>query len=107
MGQVVVGERHVADIIGIGDFYLVLVALAVCPRFRAVTDFRFNGLGQGVLLFKEHGKVALYLVQHKRPAVERGEDRGQHIGVMADFVQIKTVLIIAGVQAFVVVKLML
>ena len=39
--------------------------------------------------------------------MQRGEDGGQHIGVMLDLVQIETVFIIAGVQAFVVVKFVL
>ena len=56
---------------------------------------------------KQPVKVALYFIQRVGPAVERRQDRGQHIGVMADVVQIVAVLVIAGVQAFVVVKLML
>ena len=56
---------------------------------------------------KQPVKVALYFIQRVGPAVKRRQDRGQHIGVMADVVQIIAVLVIAGVQAFVVVKLML
>ena len=93
-----------ADIVGVGDFHGVGVSLAVRPRFGAVTGFRFDGLGQDVLLFKEHGKVALYLFQSEHAVMQRGEDGGQHIGIMLDLVQIETVFVIAGVQAFVVVK---
>ena len=39
--------------------------------------------------------------------MERGENRNQHIGVMLDLVKVKTVLVIAGVVAFVVVQLVL
>ena len=56
---------------------------------------------------KQPVKVALYFIQCIGPAMKRRQDGSQHIGVMADVVQIVAVFVIAGVQAFVVVKLML
>ena len=91
----------------LGNFHGIGVSLAVRPRFGAVAGFRFDGLGQDVLLFKEHGKVALYLPQSEHAVMQRGEDGGQHIGIMFDLVQIETVFVIARVQAFVVVKFVL
>ena len=107
VGQVKVFQLHMADVIGVGNFHGVGVSLAVRPRFGAVAGFRFDGLGQDVLFFKEHGKIALYLPQSEHAVMQRGEDGGQHIGVMLDLVQIETVFVIAGVQAFVVVKFVL
>ena len=63
MGQVEVFQLHVADVIGVGNLHGVDVALAVRPGFGAVSGFGFNGLCQGVLLFKEHGKIALHVAQ--------------------------------------------
>ena len=107
VGQVKVFQLHIADVVSVGYFHGVGVSLAVRPRFGAVAGFRFDGLGQDVLLFKEHGKVALYLPQSEHAVMQRGEDGGQHIGVMLDLVQIETVFVITGVQAFVVVKFVL
>ena len=59
------------------------------------------------MLLKEHGKVALYFLQGEHAVMQRGEDRGQYIGVMADLVQLKTVLVVAGMQGFVVVQFVL
>ena len=120
MGQVVVYQLHVANVIGVRHFHLVLVFLRggfagfrvgdgarPRPGFGAVAGFRFNGLRQGVLQPKQPVKVALYFIQRIGPAMKRRQDGSQHIGVMADVVQIIAVFVIAGVQAFVVVKLML
>ena len=68
------------NVIVIGDFNRIGVALAVRPRFGAVAGFRFDGLGQDVLFFKEHSKIALYLPQSEHAVMQRGEDGGQHIG---------------------------
>ena len=84
-----------------------IVPLAVRTRFGAVADFRLNRLGQDILLLKEHGKVALYFLQGEHAVMQRGEDRGQYIGVMADLVQLKTVLVVVGMQGFVVVQFVL
>ena len=56
------------------------------------------------MLLKEHGKVALHVAQRIDALMQRRQDGSQHIGVMTDLVQIETVFVIAGVQAFVVVK---
>ena len=65
---------HITDIVGVGDFHGVGVSLAVRPRFGAVAGFRFDGLGQDVLLFKEHGKVTCTSPKVNTPLSERGED---------------------------------
>ena len=63
-------------------------------HFCTVTYLHGHGLGQDVLLFKEHFKFALHLGQCKNAIMERGQNRDQHIGVMLDFVQIKMVFIV-------------
>ena len=82
VGQVKVFQLHITDIVGVGDFHGVGVSLAVRPRFGAVAGFRFDGLGQDVLLFKEHGKVALYLPQSEHAVMQRGEDYGRVVNVV-------------------------
>ncbi len=56
---------------------------------------------------KQPVKVALYFIQRIGPAMKRRQDGSQHIGVMADVVQIVAVFVVAGVQGFVVVQFML
>ena len=63
-------------------------------HFCTVTYLHGHGLGQDVLLFKEHFKFALYLGQCEHTIMQRRQNRDQHIGVMLDFVQIKMVLVI-------------
>ena len=53
MGKVEVFQIHMKNVIVVGYFNLILVALAVRPRFGAVAGFRFDGLGQDVLLFND------------------------------------------------------
>ena len=70
VGEVEIIQRHIADVIIVGDFFLVLVAVAVRVGFRAVAYFHLHTLRQGVLLLKEHGKIALYLVQLEYAVVQ-------------------------------------
>ena len=63
-------------------------------HFCTVTYLHGHGLGQDVLLFKEHFKFALHLGQCEHAVMQRGQNRDQHIGVMLDFVQIKMVFIV-------------
>ena len=63
-------------------------------HFCTVTYLHGHGLGQDVLLFKEHFKFTLYLGQREHAVMQRGQNRDQHIGVMLDFVQIKMVFIV-------------
>ena len=107
MGQIRIFQCHIADGIAIRHFFLVFVAVAVCVRNRPIADLHLHALGQGVLLLKEHGKVALYFLQGEHAVMQRGEDGGQYIGVMADLVQLETVLVMAGMEGFVVVKFVL
>jgi len=63
-------------------------------HFCTVTYLHGHGLGQDVLLFKEHFNLALHLGQREHAVMERGQNRDQHIGVMLDFVQIKMILVV-------------
>ena len=49
----------------------------------------------------------LNLIDGKHPFMERRENRDQHIRVMLDLVQIKTVFVISGVQSFIVIQFVL
>ena len=98
MGQIFVLQLDRADVV----FIRLLVVDNLRHTIRANNDHRFctitylhgHGLGQDVLLFKEHFKFALHLGQCKNAIMERGQNRDQHIGVMLDFVQIKMVFIV-------------
>ena len=87
MGEVEILQRDGADVPGVGNLYLVLVALAVRPRFCPIPCFSGHGLGEDVLLVKEHFQIPLHLVQGEHPLVKRRQDGQQHIGVMLDLVQ--------------------
>ena len=107
MGQVEVIQGHIADVVVIGNFHIVVIAVAVRPCFRSVADFHFYCLSEGVLPVKEHLQRPLYLVPGPCPLMIGGENSNQHIGVMSDAVQVITVLVIAGVVTGVIVHLVL
>ena len=107
MGQVEILQGHSADVIVIGHLHVILIALAVCPGFRPVADLHRHRLGQGILPVKECLQLTLYLVHCEHPFMERRQNGDQHIGVMADGIQIKAVFIIAGVQGLIVVQFIL
>ena len=94
MGEVEILQRDGADIPGIGNLHLVLIALVVRPRFCPIPCFGGHGLGENVLLFKQHLQIPLHLVQGKHPFMEGGQDGQQHIGVMLDLVQVKVILVV-------------
>ena len=52
-------------------------------------------------------QLRLNLVDGKHPFMERRENGDQHIRVMLDLIQIKTVFVISGVQSLIVVQLIL
>ena len=106
MGEVEILQRDGADVPGVGNLYLVLVALAVRPRFRPIPCFGGHGLGEDVLLFKQHLQIPLHLVQGEHPLMEGGQNGQQHIGVMLDLIQLKVVLVIV-VGALVAVQVLL
>ena len=85
----------------------VAVLVRPCVGFRTIPGFHHHILGQNVLAVKEHLERTLHLIQRELALMESRENGDQHIGVMLDFVQIETVFVIAGVQAFVVVKFVL
>ena len=107
MGQVEVIQGHIADVVVIGNFHIVVITVAVRPCFRSVADFHFYCLSEGVLPVKEHLQRPLYLVPGPCPLMIGGENSNQHIGVMSDAVQVITVLVIAGVVTGVIVHLVL
>ena len=120
VGQVKVGECHIADVIIVGNLHLILVVLGAGlaglrvsvgmgsrPGLRPVAGLLLHPLGEGVLPLKEHGKRPLHLRQRPFPLIVGGKQGDQHIRVMPDLVQLIMVLVIAAVQAFIVVKLIL
>ena len=80
MGKVFVFQRHIADIPVIRDFYLIIVALAICAGFRPVAHLHHHILGENVLAVKKHFQGALYLGKRPFPLVEHRENGDEHIG---------------------------
>ena len=107
MGKVEVFQLHIANIVVVRYFHVIVVSLAVCPCLRPIAHLHFHGLRQNVLLFKEHLQLLLNLIDGKHPFMERRENGDQHIRVMLDLVQIKTVYVISGVQSLIVVQFIL
>ena len=107
MGKVEVFQLYLADIVVIRYFHVVVVSFAVCPCLRPIAHLHLHGLRQDVLLFKEHLQFLLDLVDGEHPFMERRENGDQHIRVMLDLVQIKTVFVISGVQSFIVIQFIL
>ena len=107
MGKVEVFQLHLADIVVIRHFHVIVISLAVCPCLRSIAYLHFHCLRQDVLLFKEHLQFLLNLADGKHPFMERRENGDQHIRVMLDLVQIKTVFVISGVQSFIVIQFIL
>ena len=75
MGEVEVFQIHMKNVIVIGDFNRIGVALAVCPRFGAIAYLYFFLNRQDILFFKKHFKGALRFVKGKHALMQRGEDR--------------------------------
>ena len=107
MGKVEVFQLHLADIVVIWYFHVIVVSLVVCPCLRPIAHLHFHGLRQNVLLFKEHLQLRLNRVDGEHPFMERRENGDQHIRVMFDLVQVKTIFVISGVQSLIVVQLIL
>ena len=107
MGKVEVFQLHIANIVVVWYFHVIVVSFAVCPCLRPIAHLHFHGLRQDVLLFKEHLQLRLNRVDGEHPFMERRENGEQHIRVMFDLVQIKTVFVISGVQSLIVVQLIL
>ena len=75
MGEVEVFQIHIENVIVIGYFNVVLVALAVRPRFGAVAYLYFFLDRQDILFLKEHFKGALHFIECKHALMPRGKDR--------------------------------
>jgi len=75
MGEVEVFQIHMENVIVIGDFNRIGVALAVRPRFGAVAYLYFFFDGQDILFLKEHFKGALHFIECKHALMPRGKDR--------------------------------
>ena len=75
MGEVEVFQIHMKNVIVIGYFNFVFVALAVRPRFGAVAYLYFFFDGQDILFFKKHFKGTLRFVKGKHALMPRGKDR--------------------------------
>ena len=99
MGKVEVFQLHLANIVVVRYFHVIVVSFAVCPCLSPIAHLHFHGLRQNVLLFKEHLQLRLNLVDGEHPFMERRENGDQHIRVMLDLIQIKTVFVISGVQS--------
>ena len=75
MGEVEVFQIHMENVIVIGYFNFVFVALAVRPRFGAVAYLDFLRNRQDILFLKEHFKGALRFIERKYALMQRGKDR--------------------------------
>ena len=119
VGQVEVFQGHIADIVVIGDFHLVVIffgrglpGLRVSnfagadPVLGAVAGLHHHFLGEDVLAVKERLQSALHLGERPLALMERTQEGKQYIGIMLDPVQIKVVLVII-VGAFVGIKIVL
>ena len=62
--------------------------------FRPIACLYNHFFGQDILLVEKHLYCAAHLVNRPLAAVEGGDGRNQHIGVMLDFIQIKVVLVV-------------
>ena len=107
MGKVEAFQLHIANIVVVWYFHVIVISLAVCPCLCPIAHLHFHGLRQDVLLFKEHLQFLLNLVDGEHPFMERRENGDQHIRVMLDLVQVKTVFVISGLQSLIVVQLIL
>ena len=107
MGKVEVFQLHIANIVVVWYFHVIVVSFAVCPCLRPIAYLHLHGLRQDILLFKEHLQFSLNLVDGEHPFMERRENGDQHIRVMLDLVQVKTVFVISGVQSLIVVQFIL
>ena len=110
MGEIEVFELHVADVVVIRDAVGFRVRIAVCIRpcvgLRAVSGFDDNLFGEDVLLFKQHLKRSLHLIQRELTLMKSREDGDQHIGVMLNVIQIEMVFVVV-MGAFVGVEIAL
>ena len=110
MGEIEVFELHIADVVVIRDAIGFRVRVSVCVRpcvgLRAVSGFDDDLFGEDVLLFKQHLKRTLHLIQRELALVESRENGDQHIGVMLNIVQIEVLFMIV-VSAFVGVEIAL
>ena len=84
----------------------VAVCVRPCVGFRAVSGFDDDLFGEDVLLFKQHLKRSLHLIQRELTLMESRENGDQHIRVMLNIVQIEVVFIVV-VSAFVGVEIVL
>ena len=110
MGEIEVFELHVADVVVIRDAVGFRVRIAVCIRpcvgLRAVSGFDDDLFCEDILLFKQHLKCTLHLIQRELALMESREDGDQHIGVMLNIVQIEVILVIVMVT-FIVIQIAL
>ena len=74
MGEIEVFELHVADVVVIRDAvgFRVRVAVRIRPSvgLRAVSRFDDDLFGEDVLLFKQHLKRSLHLIQRELALME-------------------------------------
>ena len=85
----------------------ILIRPGVHPCFGAVADFLRFRFGKLILQFKNCLELPLCRRRGVGPAKVSGKISRQFVRVMVDTVQIKTVLVISWVQAFIVIKLIL
>ena len=105
MREVEVFQLYGADVIVIWNFYLVLVALAVCPGNGAVAHLGHDGFRENILFFKEHLQRPLHLACRPCAVMQSREDRCQDIGIVLDLVKVIMVLVVivgtfVGVEIF-------
>ena len=110
MGEVEVFERHIADVVVVGNLIGFRVRVSVCIRpcvgLCAVSGFGDDLFGEDVLLFKQHLERTLHLVQRELAFVKSRENGDQHIGVMLNIIQIEVILVIV-MSAFIGIEIAL
>ena len=94
MGKIEVFQRDGADVVVVRDFDLVLIALAVCPRLRAVAHLDLHILGEDILPVKERLKKPLHFIQRELSLIEGRENGNQHIGIVFNLIKVKVVFVV-------------
>ena len=105
MREIEVFQLDGADVVVIRNFYLILIALAVCSGNGAVAHLGHDGFRENILLFKEHLQRPAHLACRPCAVMQRGEDRCQNIGIVLDLVKVIVVFVVImgafiGVEIF-------
>ncbi len=98
MGQIKVFQLDIADVVVVRNIAVIR---------RVIPHFHLHRLSEGVLLVEEHLQGSLHLAPGPCTLMVSSQKGDQHIGIVADTVQIIAVLVIAGMIAGIVVHFVL